>query len=415
MLDYQWIISQIGAREHYSVARGLHARGQLHTLYTDAWCRHGRQWLARGPAFCRALAGRCHRDVPDNRVVAFTLPALADEEFVRIGREFATRVARHLEPLPLDAGRHCHFGYNTGCLETQQALRQRGVTTIVGQIDPAVVEEDIVLAEVARWPGWQDIPGRIPACHRDRVRQEWATADLVLVNSPWSHQALARQGVPEAKLIIVPLAYEPASGGTVRTPPPVPAPLTVLWLGQVNLRKGIQYLLAAARLLERAPVRFLVAGPVLITPQGVAQAPPNVQFLGRITRDQTDALYDQADVFVLPTLSDGFAITQLEAMARGLPVITTPNCGRVVTDGRDGLIVPAGDAEALAAAMARLEADRPLLAEMSRQALLTVKRFSLANQAEQLNRAVAACRRGLAGPEIQKEIDAVGDVAGAGA
>src|SRR5262249_11469196 len=135
-------------------------------------------------------------------------------------------------------------------------------------------------------------------------------------------------------------------------------PLVVLWLGSVILRKGIQYLIQAARRLADRTIRFVVAGPPGITPQAVSTAPANVEFRGRVTRDRATHEYFAADIFVLPTLSDGFAITQIEAMAHGLPVITTPNCGAVVDHGRDGLIVPAGDAEALAAALAALDDDR---------------------------------------------------------
>jgi len=57
--------------------------------------------------------------------------------------------------------------------------------------------------------------------------------------------------------------------------------------------------------------------------------------------------YRSADVFVLPTLSDGFAITQIEAMSHGLPVIATPNCASVVENGVDGLWCPQKTAEHL--------------------------------------------------------------------
>ena len=119
------------------------------------------------------------------------------------------------------------------------------------------------------------------------------------------------------------------------------SPLKVLFLGQVILRKGIQYLIAAARLLERENIRFDVVGPIGISREAMATAPGNVTFHGRTGRDQAADCYRRSHLFVLPTLSDGFAITQLEAMAHGLPVITTPCCGEVVSDGVDGFIVPA--------------------------------------------------------------------------
>ena len=71
-------------------------------------------------------------------------------------------------------------------------------------------------------------------------------------------------------------------------------------------------------------------------------------------------------------------------MAQGLPVITTPNCGAVVTPGKDGLIVPIRDSVALAEAVACLDDDRDLLARMAGAALRTVERFSIAHYGERL-------------------------------
>jgi glycosyltransferase involved in cell wall biosynthesis len=104
--------------------------------------------------------------------------------------------------------------------------------------------------------------------------------------------------------------------------------------------------------------------------------------------------YSQADVFVLPTISDGFAITQLEAMAHGLPVITTPNCGRVVTDGLDGFIVPARDSAALAERLQTLLEDPERVQAMGEAARLAVAGFSL----DHLNKNLRALETKLKGP-----------------
>jgi glycosyltransferase involved in cell wall biosynthesis len=83
-------------------------------------------------------------------------------------------------------------------------------------------------------------------------------------------------------------------------------------------------------------------------------------------------------------LSDGFAITQLEAMAHGCPVIATPNCGRVVTPEEDGLLVPPRDPEALAKAVLRCAQEQDLLSAMSRRAQHTAQRFTLDAYADRL-------------------------------
>jgi len=402
-------VSQIGAREHYATPRALHARAELETLYTEAWCRWGAGLFSRGPNAARALAGRRHPDIPGSHVVAFTFRALVDDfrgacsptlaadgrhrESIRVGLEFANRVNRHLLRQPLDPQRHAFFGYSMGCLETLGALHDRGILTVVDQIDPARVEEQIVFEEAQRWPGWQALPGRIPEDYYNRLAQEWKLANVVLVNSEWSKAALVQQGVPAGKIIVVPLAYEPyAAPPQRRLRSNAERPLTVLWLGSVILRKGIQYLLQAAKRLSSTRVEFIVAGTVGIAERIIREAPVSVKFIGRVTRDRTAEVYRSADVFVLPTISDGFAITQLEAMAHGLPVIATPNCGRVVDEGVDGLIVPARDAEALAAAITRLDGDRALLAEMSVKAVGKSQLYSLDNFARILLEQVAAQR-----------------------
>lgn len=410
MTPARWFVSQIGAREHYAVARAFHRAGQLACLYTELWCCCGRGLLACGPAAARALAARQHPELPAGKVVRFTLGYAVNrlaarwrrragrlavfEEYNDIGAWFARRVAAALEREDLGAG-DAFFGYDTGMLETLPLLRQRGVLSIVDQIDPGQVERDLVYEESQRWPGWADIPAAKPVAYNERLAEEWRLSSLVLVNSPWSKTALIQQGVPAEKIIVVPLAFEPPTEAAPRPPRDFSGPLHVLWIGSVIIRKGIQYLLAAARELASSNMRFTVAGPLGISQQVVARAPANVRFLGRVTRDQTRDLYRQAHVFVLPTISDGFAITQLEAMAEGVPVITTPNCGEVVTPGVDGMIVPVRDSQALAAALRQLDADRAQLAAMAQATAAKAQQFTLAHFTQRLEAEIARAARQL--------------------
>lgn len=392
-----WIVAQEGTRQSYAVPIAFHRLGTLRLLYADIWCRRGRSLLRRGPAGARALATHFSPELPLDRVVAFNTEAIFDrvrqhfrhrhwsptelaDHYCRYGRWFATKVRNDLEKLELDSETDHFFGFNTNCLETLDMLRKRKILTVVDQVDPGVVEEDMVLEETERWPGWAKAPGRMPQSYWDRIKAEWNTADLVLANSKWSADALTHQGVPAEKIIIVPLAIDVAKDHA-SMPINTGGNLKVLWLGSLILRKGIQYLAEAARRLENQNIEFLLAGPLGISDSAVRSFPANMRILGRVTRDQLAEVYRQAHVFVLPTVSDGFAITQLEAMAHGLPVITTPNCGRVVTDGVDGFIVPARDSEALADALQRLNQDRKLLQEMSFKALQTIQKYDLPSNA----------------------------------
>jgi glycosyltransferase involved in cell wall biosynthesis len=139
---------------------------------------------------------------------------------------------------------------------------------------------------------------------------------------------------------VVPLAYEaPAYTKESRSLKPRDAEITVLFLGQVILRKGIGQLFDAIRLLSDAPIRFVIAGPLGVkVPQDVTSN-PRVTFTGAVDGATARKLYQQADVFILPTLSDGFAITQLEALAYGVPVIASRFCGEVVKHEETGLLL----------------------------------------------------------------------------
>jgi glycosyltransferase involved in cell wall biosynthesis len=408
-LPVRWLVAQEGSRQSYAIPVAFHRLGALRLLYADIWCRWGRSWLKRGTTGARALAGRYNAEIPQNRVVSFSpgamlakmqehfrrhhlSPAQLADDYCRFGRWLALRVRNHAARLELDPAQDCYFGFDTNCLETLELMRARGICTVVDQVDPGLVEEEIVLAEAERWPGWEKTPGRLPRSYWDRRAAEWAAADLVLVNSNWSRDALIQQNVPAHKIIVIPLAIDLAREHVLK-PVQATGPLRVLWLGSVILRKGIQYLVEAARRLRTLPIEFLLAGPLRISAEALKTFPPNIKPLGRITRDQLGGIYSRAHVFVLPTISDGFAITQLEAMAHGLPVIATPNCGQVVTDGRDGFIVPARDSEALADAIARFHADRPMLRAMSANALLTVLKYDLPSNARMINDAVLEFRR----------------------
>ena len=247
--------------------------------------------------------------------------------------------------------------------------------------------EEILNEERLRWPGWERAAAPVPEAYWERLEREWSVADFVIVNSRWTRRALERQGVPSEKIKIIPLAYEPRV-----TPHPSELQrrrgqdnrFRVLWVGNVDLRKGIQYLLGAAHQLLSSSIDFEIAGLSMISPEIVASAPRNVRFIGHVPRPALSEVYSRADLFVFPTLSDGFGLTQLEAMAHGLPVIATPNCGDVVSDGVDGFLIPIRDETALAASIVRIAEDRVLQERLSQGALEKSKAFSIDQLADRL-------------------------------
>jgi glycosyltransferase involved in cell wall biosynthesis len=157
----------------------------------------------------------------------------------------------------------------------------------------------------------------------------------------------------------------------------------VLFLGQVNLRKGIARLLDAARMLRDEPVEFWIVGPVQVRRATTIGRDARLKWCGSVTRSQAAEKFRAADVFILPTLSDGFAITQLEAQAHGLPIIASKFCGKVVENGRNGILLEEPSAACIAAAIRGCIADPSHLRNLAAASRLA-NEFTIDALAQQL-------------------------------
>ena len=168
-------------------------------------------------------------------------------------------------------------------------------------------------------------------------------------------------------------------------------PPTVLFVGRLRTRKAVCVLLEALALL-RARGRYAklqVAGSgeqreELVARVGELGLGDQVEFLGAVPRSEIDRHYAAASVFCMPSTYEGLPLAILEAMAAGLPVVSTTISGipEAVPDGSCGLLGPPEDAEALADHLERLLGDSDLRAEMGAAArerferLFTIERVA---------------------------------------
>lgn len=113
----------------------------------------------------------------------------------------------------------------------------------------------------------------------------------------------------------------------------------MLTVGAVGLRKGSPYVGGVSRLLA-GEVEFRMVGPLELLPEAQKKLAASVELTGPIPRSEMRKQFEWADVFLLPSLCEGSAISVYEALAAGLPVICTENTGSVVRNGIDGYIVP---------------------------------------------------------------------------
>lgn len=226
----------------------------------------------------------------------------------------------------------------------------------------------------AEWPAWNPLRGKALQRWYAQETAAYRAARHVFSFSRATRDSLVQDyGVDPARVSVVGAgANGDGLAEPARAAPPGADP-NLLFIGNDFARKGGPDLLTAFAQLRRvrpgATLRLVGTRPDV-------PSQPGVEVLGRIhDRATVDRLYAEADVFVLPSVFDPFPLVLLEAMAHGVPVVTTASCGipDVVRDGVEGRVVRANDPAGLAAALVRSLADPGHSSSMAASARLRVR------------------------------------------
>jgi len=207
-------------------------------------------------------------------------------------------------------------------------------------------------------------------------------SSLILTNSEFNRQEVLSLGIDPSKVKVIYCGYE----GTVQTRSVETQPSRqeehprrILFVGQCAEYKGVEFLLRAFPVLSDQQATLDVVGDIAAEPEYFTRLKHSVQelelqdrvtFYGHVNnREILAQFYKRADVFVLPSLVEGFGIVLLEAMSFGLPIVATRagSIPELVKDGVNGLLVPPADPTALAEAIERL-LDSPVLRKQYGQA-----------------------------------------------
>ncbi len=279
------------------------------------------------------------------------------------------------------------IGFDTSSwLLARRAKQMGGKRFILDQsIGHPSAKERIFTELRQRFPAWSTSAPLKAAEMVATEREEHELADVIVVPSQFVKETLVVEGVDERKIRIIPFGtdldlFRPAAERQQKS-----GPVVFLFVGGLSARKGVPVLLEAWRRWNPSGAELWLAGPGEIPADEQAGLPVSVKVLGPKGRAEVAALMQKADVFVFPSFFEGLAQVQIEAQACGLPLIATRESGatELIADGRAGILVPAGDADALATAMQRLAADPALRAEMRANAMVGRERLSWRNYGDQ--------------------------------
>lgn len=215
----------------------------------------------------------------------------------------------------------------------------------------------------------------------ERMQEEFEHADYIFCCSALAKKTMIRNGVPADRIVInrfgvdlSEFAPSPVAGDALR-------PFRIIMVGGMNPRKGLHYLLEAFEELPGRSELWLVGGPPRdsvirhMVSQSVART-GRIQVCGSRPQAQLAELYRQCDVFVLPSLADGWGMVVNQAMACGLPVVVSDMTGakEIVEEGVTGHVVPSRNVEALTCCLESLLKDRGRTRTMGMAAAQSVRR-----------------------------------------
>ncbi len=268
-------------------------------------------------------------------------------------------------------------GYSGFSVLSFRQARQQGISTILLRGSTHISYQKEILEEEYRRYGLkvQPVNQRI----LERELQEYELADRIVVSSHWVKRTFTERGVLAEKMRVVPegvhlLDFFPASAPRLEED----RQFRILFAGQTGFRKGVLYLLQAVKELNLPDCQVWLLGSIeeAIKPF-LSKYEDIFKYFGPVPRSDLTRYYSGADVFVLPSIEDGWGLVVGEAMACGTPVIVSQNAGsaEMVVEGETGFVVPVREVEILKAKISYLYQNRTKAKEMGQNALVHVRNF----------------------------------------
>jgi glycosyltransferase involved in cell wall biosynthesis len=251
---------------------------------------------------------------------------------------------------------HGVYAYEDGALESFRAAAAAGIRRIYDlPIAYYSTAQRLLKDEAVRLPEWEPTLGgtRDSPAKLERKAQEMELADLVVCPSRFVLESIPEELRSRKRCTVAEFGSPASAEGTVAsdTPPSFSPsrPLRVLFAGSMTQRKGLADLFGAFRMINRRDVELVVMGSPSASQEFYRSQYSDFRYEPPRSHAEVLQLMRSCDVFVLPSIVEGRALVQQEAMSCGLPLIVTANAGAedLIVEGMTGFLVPIRSPEAI--------------------------------------------------------------------
>jgi len=314
-----------------------------------------------------------------------------DQVYRDLDRAVARRIQRPGSGQKVDGV----YGYEDGCLETFRAVKVRGIKCFYDL--PIAYWETVrklLEEERRRLPEWEPtlVGTRDSAAKLERKTAELALADIVVCPSVFVLESLPA-AVREAKhCLVAEFGSPPAAPDAARRSSRDSEKLRVLFAGSMTQRKGLADVFAAMKLLKRHDVELIVMGSPIAPMEFYRNQYRDFTYMSTRPHREVLDLMQSCDALVLPSLAEGRALVQQEALASGLPLIITKNTGGedLIIPGETGFLVPIRSPDKIAEKISWLADHREALPGMRLAALKKAGEYPWQRYADRILSALSA-------------------------
>lgn len=361
------IQATFGVFHHFELARELERRGHLERVFsTFPWRRLQREGVPRDKVEAFPWVHTGQMLLEQRNLLPTSLREIVS---YRNATTFDAWLTRRMPPC--DA----FVALSGAGLKSARKVKERGGKYVCDRGSThRIFQRELLREEYLRW----NLPAPpSEAREEEREAQIYAEADAITVPSTAAKRSFVEYGFAPERIHVIPYGVRLERFHPDGEPPAeADAAFEVLFVGAVSVRKGVPYLLEAFAKLKHARKRLRVVGHVAPGMTALLARFPqeNVEFLGARPQHELVGLMSQSHVMVLPSIEEGLALVQGQALACGCPVIATTATGAedLFTDGVEGYVVPIRSPEALRERMQRFADDLGLRERMSEAALQRV-------------------------------------------
>jgi glycosyltransferase involved in cell wall biosynthesis len=391
------VVVHSGARDGYQLARALFEADMLDTLVTDLFWPSDRRWAQALSSILPArvvsqLKQRSEASLPSSEVRECTFTGLATlllDKLPRVPFSLRRGATRHADAtIGRTAGElakrngsglvsYSYYGFD--------AFTRFGGPGVLFQLHPHPLSmRRILTEELEAHPDCAESLLKewelsLPEEDFQRLVRETSMPSHILAASSFTRSTLVENGIQESGVTVIPYGVD-----TARFQPAAVKPhradgkLNLLFVGRINQRKGLKYLLEALRMLNSESVHVTICGRVVDGLDLFKPFASQIDIRPSVSHAELVSAYQSADLFVFPSVAEGFGQVLLESLACGLPILSTTHTAApdLIEHGVQGFVVEPRRPDLLAERIDWALTHRKELSEMARQARHCAEQFT---------------------------------------